>query len=98
MSRRRSRAGIVLVVVVKFVERLVKWEDPSGIVFYGLAIAVVSAVLIARQGKGLTQNILITPFWLCRVQIKGRRGIIQRRWRVAFTHSGVNSGNRSITS
>ena len=43
---------IVLVIVVKFVERLVKWEDPSGTLFFGLAVAVVSAVLIALTQVG----------------------------------------------
>ena len=39
-------------MVVKFVERLVKGEDPSGTLFYGLAIAVVSAFLIALTYVG----------------------------------------------
>ena len=43
---------IVLVIVVKFVERLVKWEDPSDTLFFGLAVAVVSAVLIALTNVG----------------------------------------------
>ncbi len=47
---------IVLVIVVKFVERLVKWEDPSGTLFYGLAVAVVSAVLIALTYVGAAEK------------------------------------------
>ena len=43
---------IVLVIVVKFVERLVKWENPSDTLFFGLAVAVVSAVLIALTNVG----------------------------------------------
>lgn len=43
---------IVLVMVVKFVERLVEWEDPSGTLFFGLAVAVISAVLIALAQVG----------------------------------------------
>ena len=47
---------IVLVIVVKFVERLVKWEDPSGALFFGLAVAVVSAVLIALTYGGASDK------------------------------------------
>ena len=47
---------IVLVIVVKFVERLVKWEDPSDTLFYGLAVAVVSAVLIALTNVGASSK------------------------------------------
>jgi uncharacterized membrane protein YqhA len=38
---------IVLVMAVKFVEHLVEWKDPLGTLYFGIAVAVVSAVLIA---------------------------------------------------
>lgn len=43
---------VVLVMAVKFLERLAKWEDPQGTLFYALAIAAVSAVLIALSQFG----------------------------------------------
>jgi uncharacterized membrane protein YqhA len=38
---------IVLVMAVKFLEHLVEWKDPYNTMLFGIAIAVVSAVLIA---------------------------------------------------
>jgi uncharacterized membrane protein YqhA len=38
---------LVLVMAVKFVEKLAEWKDASGTLFFALAIAVVSAILIA---------------------------------------------------
>ncbi|MBI5214099.1 MAG: YqhA family protein [Nitrospirae bacterium] len=38
---------IILVMAVIFLEHLVEWKDPQGTLFYGIAIAVVSASLIA---------------------------------------------------
>jgi uncharacterized membrane protein YqhA len=38
---------IVLVMALKFLEHLVEWSQPNDTLFYGLAIAVVSAALIA---------------------------------------------------
>jgi uncharacterized protein (TIGR00645 family) len=38
---------IVLVMAVKFLEHLVEWKDPYNTLLFGLAIAVVSAILIA---------------------------------------------------
>lgn len=45
----KSKLGsvIILVMAVKFLEHLVEWKDPQGTLFYGIAIAVVSASLIA---------------------------------------------------
>jgi len=37
---------IVLVMVVKFLEHLVEWDDPMGSLLFALAVAVVSAALI----------------------------------------------------
>lgn len=38
---------VILVMVVKFVERLVEWKDPYGSFLFAIAVAVVSAALIA---------------------------------------------------
>ncbi len=38
---------IVLVVVVTFLRHLVEWQDPQGTLYFGVAVAVVSAALIA---------------------------------------------------
>ena len=38
---------IILVMAGKFVEHLVEWEDPSGTMFFGISIAVVSGTLVA---------------------------------------------------
>ena len=38
---------VVLVMGVKFLERLAEWSDPLGTLYYALAIAAVSGVLIA---------------------------------------------------
>lgn len=38
---------IVLVIVVKFMEHLLEWSDPAGTLQYAVAVAVVSATLIA---------------------------------------------------
>jgi len=43
---------IILVMAVTFLKHLVEWKDPQGIVFYGIAIAVVSASLIAFSHFG----------------------------------------------
>lgn len=38
---------LVMVMAVGFVERLVAWEDPRGTALFALAVALVSAVLVA---------------------------------------------------
>jgi uncharacterized membrane protein YqhA len=38
---------IILVMAVVFLEHLVEWKDPQGTLYYGIAVAVVSASLIA---------------------------------------------------
>ena len=38
---------IILVMAVRFLEHLVEWKDPHGTLFFGIAVAVVSATLIA---------------------------------------------------
>lgn len=38
---------IILVMAVTFLKHLVEWNDPQGTLFYGIAIALVSASLIA---------------------------------------------------
>ncbi len=43
---------VVLVMAVKFLERLARWEDPQATLFYALAMAVVSAALIALSQLG----------------------------------------------
>jgi uncharacterized protein (TIGR00645 family) len=37
---------IILVLAVTFLKHLVKWEDPQGTLFFGLATAVVAGMLI----------------------------------------------------
>jgi uncharacterized membrane protein YqhA len=43
---------IILVMVVKFVERLVEWKDPYESFLFAIAISIVSAVLIALSHFG----------------------------------------------
>ena len=38
---------IILVMGITFLEHLVEWKDPQGTLFFGIAVAVVSASLIA---------------------------------------------------
>lgn len=37
---------IILVMAVRFLEHLVEWKDPSGTLFFGIAVAIVSAALV----------------------------------------------------
>ncbi len=43
---------IILVMAVTFLKHLVEWKDPQGTFFYGIAIAIVSASLIAFSHFG----------------------------------------------
>jgi uncharacterized membrane protein YqhA len=43
---------IILVMVVKFLEHLVEWEDPQGSLLFAIAVAVISAALIALSYFG----------------------------------------------
>jgi len=43
---------IVLVMAVKFLEKLVEWKDPAATLQFGLSIAVISVVLIALSYFG----------------------------------------------
>ena len=43
----RLSSVIILVMTVAFLEHLVEWKDPQGTLFFGIAVAIVSAVLIA---------------------------------------------------
>ena len=43
---------IILIMVVKFVEKLIEWKDPQGTLQFGIAIAVISAALIAMNYFG----------------------------------------------
>lgn len=38
---------IILVMAVKFLEHLVEWKDPSGTLYFGIAVALVSCSLVA---------------------------------------------------
>jgi uncharacterized membrane protein YqhA len=38
---------IILVMAVKFLEQLLKWENPQEVLFYALAVSLISGVLIA---------------------------------------------------
>ncbi|MDX2138764.1 MAG: YqhA family protein [Chloroflexota bacterium] len=43
---------VILIMAVKFLEHLEEWEDPQDTVLFGVAIAVVSATLIALDHFG----------------------------------------------
>ena len=43
---------IILVMVVKFLEHLVEWKDPYGSLLFAIAVAIVSAALIALSYFG----------------------------------------------
>lgn len=43
---------IVLVMAVTFLKHLVEWKDPQGTLFFGIAVAVVAASLIAFSHFG----------------------------------------------
>lgn len=43
---------IVLVMAVTFLKHLVEWQDPTGTLFFGIAVAVVSGALIAFSHFG----------------------------------------------
>ncbi|MFA5354303.1 MAG: YqhA family protein [Thermodesulfovibrionales bacterium] len=43
---------IVLVMAVTFLKHLVEWNDPTGTLFFGIAVAVVSGALIAFSHFG----------------------------------------------
>jgi uncharacterized membrane protein YqhA len=46
---------IVLVMSLKFLEHLVEWSQATETLFYGLAVAVVSAALIALSYLGIRE-------------------------------------------
>ena len=50
----KSKLGgvIILVMVVKFLEHLVEWKDPYSSLLFAIAVAVVSAALIALSHFG----------------------------------------------
>jgi uncharacterized membrane protein YqhA len=48
----RLSSVIVLVMTVAFLEHLVEWQDPQGTLFFGIAVTVVSAALIAFSKLG----------------------------------------------
>lgn len=43
---------IILIMVVKFLEKLVDWKDPLGTLQFGIAIAVISVALIGMNYFG----------------------------------------------
>lgn len=43
---------IILVMAVTFLKHLVEWKDPQGTLYYGIAITIVSASLIAFSYLG----------------------------------------------
>jgi hypothetical protein len=45
-----------MVMAIIFLKHLVLWEDPQGTLFFGLAVAVVAAVLIAFNQTGDKKN------------------------------------------
>jgi uncharacterized membrane protein YqhA len=57
LSELKSKLGamIVLVMSLKFLEHLVEWSQATETLLYGLAIAVVSAALIALSYLGIRE-------------------------------------------
>jgi uncharacterized membrane protein YqhA len=47
---------VIMVMAIIFLKHLVLWEDPQGTLFFGLAVAVVAAVLIAFNQTGDKKN------------------------------------------
>lgn len=43
---------VIMVMSIIFLKHLVQWQDPEGTLFFGLAVAVVAAVLIAFNNVG----------------------------------------------
>jgi uncharacterized membrane protein YqhA len=43
----RLSSIVILVMAITFLERLVEWRDPQGTMFFAIAIALVTAALIA---------------------------------------------------
>ena len=43
---------IILVMAVKFVEQLLEWKNPQDVLFYALAVSLISGVLIAFSQLG----------------------------------------------
>ena len=52
----RLAGVIILVMAVKFVEKLAEWKNPLDMLWFALAIAVVSAVLIAYTAFDADHN------------------------------------------
>ncbi len=50
--KQKLSSVIILVLAVTFLEHLVEWKDPLGTLYLGLAVAVVSAALIAFISLG----------------------------------------------
>jgi len=48
----RLSSIIILLMAILFLERLIPWQDPQGTLLFGVAIAVVSAALIAFSWFG----------------------------------------------
>jgi uncharacterized membrane protein YqhA len=48
----RLSSIIILLMAIVFLERLIRWEDPQGTLLFGIAISIVSAVLIAFSWFG----------------------------------------------
>lgn len=47
---------VIMVMAIIFLKHLVQWEDPQGTLFFGLAVAVVAAILIAFNQTGDKKN------------------------------------------
>ena len=43
----RLSSIIILVMAIVFLEHLVEWKDPQGTLYFAIAVAVVTAALIA---------------------------------------------------
>jgi uncharacterized membrane protein YqhA len=52
----KLRGVVIFVMVVTFLEKLVLWEDPQGTLLFGIAIAIISAVLVFAGMYGKEDN------------------------------------------
>ena len=52
MVKSRLSSIIILLMGIVFLERVIRWEDPQGTLYFAIAIAVVAAALIAFSWFG----------------------------------------------
>lgn len=47
---------VILIMAIKFLEKVVEWKAPQDTLYFGIAIAVVSAALIAMSATSKTKD------------------------------------------